>query len=672
MIISRIVLENYGLFAGRSEFDLAPRTVAGKKRPIVLVGGKNGAGKTTFLDAIRLALYGRQAVGARLSDREYQETLASRIHRQKGANTGPRFAKVAIEFEIVTSGERNRFYIERSWLRRQQGVDEYFRVEKDGAPVDELTSDHWATFIADVIPERLSQLFFFDGEKIKLIAEDITGNDAICRAIHNLLGIDIVERLAADLSIFTTRIAKAGSPAEFDVRMESVEAEIASLDKQIAELAELLPSLRTERQGLQNELARIEATLREQGAAFADDRQGDAAAAERLTLAVADAQRRIRDGCNSAAPFTLCPTVASHLLKGLRAESLASKQAALRREIDTLRNSIRQALTDKAAAGTLADAAQVNSVVEECCNVVLTRLGSGDFQKLYALSDSKIAEIESTVGPQAQASGKELLAAIADLENQSRLLQTVQRKLRETPDDDVLKPTLTALTELNQTIGGLNERMSRSEEGLNTLQRQRDGLERQRTRIAQEIAATSAASEKLLTIKKVLPALKVYRDRLTQLKIDSLQTAVTQCFNRLARKHDFIRSISIDPTSFAVHVRDKYGQTIPKEDLSSGEKQMFAIAVLWGLAQTSGRALPLVVDTPLGRLDSDHRKNLIDHYFPNASQQVILLSTDTEVDESLFEQLAPSISHCFHLRYDADSDATIAEEEYFWRTKQVA
>ena len=79
--------------------------------------------------------------------------------------------------------------------------------------------------------------------------------------------------------------------------------------------------------------------------------------------------------------------------------------------------------------------------------------------------------------------------------------------------------------------------------------------------------------------------------------------------------------------------------------------------------------LPVVVDTPLGRLDSDHRTKLIENYFPNAGHQVILLSTDTEVDQGLFEKLSPSISHTYHLEYQHDEGKTSFKEEYFWRNR---
>ena len=65
----------------------------------------------------------------------------------------------------------------------------------------------------------------------------------------------------------------------------------------------------------------------------------------------------------------------------------------------------------------------------------------------------------------------------------------------------------------------------------------------------------------------------------------------------------------------------------------------------------------MIIDTPLGRLDSEHRGRMIEHYFPNASHQVIVLSTDTELDKQNFEKLSPHVSHAYHLVYNELADA---------------
>jgi DNA sulfur modification protein DndD len=106
--------------------------------------------------------------------------------------------------------------------------------------------------------------------------------------------------------------------------------------------------------------------------------------------------------------------------------------------------------------------------------------------------------------------------------------------------------------------------------------------------------------------------------------------------------------------------------------LSAGDKQIYAISMLWALGKTSGRPLPIVIDTPLARLDSDHRRLLVEHYFPLASHQVIILSTDTEVDQDYFEQLKPSVARAYHLDYDQTQSSTLIKQGYFWRERDEA
>jgi DNA sulfur modification protein DndD len=101
--------------------------------------------------------------------------------------------------------------------------------------------------------------------------------------------------------------------------------------------------------------------------------------------------------------------------------------------------------------------------------------------------------------------------------------------------------------------------------------------------------------------------------------------------------------------------------------MSAGEKQIFAFAILEALGKLSGKVLPVVVDTPLGRLDSKHRDKLVHHYFPEAGEQVILLSTDTEVDEDFFSALAHEVSHAFEIEFDQQTKCSVLKEGYFWK-----
>jgi DNA sulfur modification protein DndD len=129
---------------------------------------------------------------------------------------------------------------------------------------------------------------------------------------------------------------------------------------------------------------------------------------------------------------------------------------------------------------------------------------------------------------------------------------------------------------------------------------------------------------------------------------------------------------SIDQKTFKVTLFNDHDQAITRDDLSAGESQIYAISILAALARTSGRNLPIIIDTPLARLDSKHRKNLIENYFPYASQQVIILSTDTEVDEEFYQGLYKHMSHAYMLEYNPSTGSSVAEKGYFWRTTEAA
>ena len=155
-------------------------------------------------------------------------------------------------------------------------------------------------------------------------------------------------------------------------------------------------------------------------------------------------------------------------------------------------------------------------------------------------------------------------------------------------------------------------------------------------------------------------------------KIKRIESEFIQSFRNLARKDDININAKIEPNSFSVKLLNNFGQEIPKESLSAGERQIYAIAMLDALAKTSGRKLPIIIDTPLGRLDSKHPKKLVENYFPNASHQVIILSTDTEIGETYLATLQEHISHSIMLDYNGKDGSSSIGKGYFWNSKEAS
>ena len=190
-------------------------------------------------------------------------------------------------------------------------------------------------------------------------------------------------------------------------------------------------------------------------------------------------------------------------------------------------------------------------------------------------------------------------------------------------------------------------------------------------KLYEEAARSSEQSRVLEYVGNATELLSEFVDKTAQEKIKDLQRMFAECFSRLARKDDLKLTIKVDPVTFNVDLLASDGKPVAKNELSAGEKQVFAISILEALAKTSGRQLPMIVDTPLGRLDSKHRAKLVEGYFPQASHQMVILSTDTEVDESFYRALSPDISRAYKLEYDSKTGATETFEGYFWQSRKA-
>ena len=123
--------------------------------------------------------------------------------------------------------------------------------------------------------------------------------------------------------------------------------------------------------------------------------------------------------------------------------------------------------------------------------------------------------------------------------------------------------------------------------------------------------------------------LDVYKIRLQKRKVNVVAETMTECYKKLANKKNLISHIVMDEETLDLKYINVDGNEIQKSSLSAGEKQLMVISLLWALAICSKRKLPVIIDTPLSRLDSNHRETLITSYFPNASKQTIILSTDS-------------------------------------------
>ena len=159
--------------------------------------------------------------------------------------------------------------------------------------------------------------------------------------------------------------------------------------------------------------------------------------------------------------------------------------------------------------------------------------------------------------------------------------------------------------------------------------------------------------------------MQAYKTQLQALKADELADKMTECFKKIIAKDGLIKKIDIDHKTLEFHYYNKNDQEIDHRMLSSGEKQMLVIAMLWALGICSKSEFPLIIDTPLARLDSVHRSSLIENYFPKASEQVIILSTDQEITRQDYLALKKYVGKEYTLIYDEETMSSSIHSGYF-------
>jgi len=660
MKLHKIVIEDFGPYRGRNEIDLTTTS----ENPVVLFGGRNGAGKTTLFKGVQVCLHGRSALGRRTSEDEYKDFIGSKLHNypEKTAES----ASIRLEFEYAHMGEVNRYTVIRSWRDRGKSIVENLEVRRDGELPTGLEEDQWEDFLKELIPPGLSQLFFFDGEKIQELATAIEDDDSFEDSLFSLLGLELVDRLDADLSIYVSRkLDESG--------VEDITEELDDLRSQEEEFEQEMRSLKAEKAEKEDELESVEeridqkeTKIAQEGGSYADKREGLKERRAELEANIENKEDEIRDIVTGAYPFALAPDLCESVVNRLQEESEQQKQAAAREQLtgeldDVLEddNLLADIEVPDEAKGQIAD--RVRQAVEERLDAdtgdqkLLHQFSEAQRQEMYSVVDTALNDVPTKLGQATQA-----------LESMTRERQEIETKLGRAPEEDVLSPLVEDLNELTERRGVLKSDIEELEEEISKMETKLGRLRQQIENKMEKKSEAESVSERAHLASKVQNVLGEYREELAKEKLRQLESVLSEKYLALSNKSEFYDSVVIDEEVLDISVKTKHGNQKPQSELSAGERQIFATALLWALAEISGRPLPFMVDTPLGRLDQPHRENMVQHFFPEAAHQVVVFSTDTEIDDDHFQTLRDDIAHSYHLDYNQEEGCTDVTTGYFW------
>jgi DNA sulfur modification protein DndD len=659
-----LVLKNFGPYAGTQTINLRPEK-DGNPCPIVLFGGMNGGGKTTLLDAIRLALYGGRAQCSTRGNLSYSDFLNQSVNRHTPPLDDTR---VELIFEQVQDDKLTKFKIVRYWkkndIKDNLSILIYSEVVTDWW-ADKAISNTWDEYIETLLPVGISNLFLFDGEQVKELAELETPPEFVVGAIKSLLGLELAERLAVDLEILAGRKRKEIAGKKDLAALEKIEETFQQITaKKDLEIETKASCQKKLDKAQKNQQQASEKFIYEGGKIAADRSLLDKQLNDYKTAADKSREAMIQLASNTLPLALISPLLTQ---AKTQAETEASQQQAkiaqniIKQKSDRLLNYITEISLNPEQLDKIQD-----FIRQE--NQELEQQAALDTPPWLAADNNSIQQLENILSYQIKAQQTTAAEQIEKLQNIEAEIDFTDRQLAAAASPE-------AYEKLESEVKNAQKAVANAAADLESTNRRIEELDRELAKTQKELETYSSEyitirnSQHIITsIAKAQGTLKQFKEKLTLKKLNKLEIEITDCFRYLLHKTDLVHRVAIDTQTFSLSIYDTEGKQVPKHRLSAGEKQLLAIAFLWGLARVSGRQLPVAIDTPLGRLDSSHRNNLVERYFPSASHQVILLSTDTEIAKTEYDKLQEleAIAHSYILKYDSAKRQTTVETGYFW------
>lgn len=645
MIIKRLTLNDFGVYAGQNSFEFT------SDKPIVLVGGMNGRGKTTFLEAILLALYGSNSIAYKESNYStYGKYLRSYINKSSWSQ------QASVELEFVMRESTGREYvINRKWDSLSRRTAETITVKENGQYSEFLTKN-WAMFIENILPSALSSFYFFDGEKIAELAVDDT-NVQMKESIRSMLGISVLDVLKNDLgrvlrkSSKKTTHGRAGMDLE-ELRQKKEELEIAlqKTDKDIEKITQDVAKK-------QNEIEELHHQYELKGGDVFEQRKALMQKQSDLLAEIDQNQALLIDASADALPLVLVKDLILDIK--LQAEDehndLIMQQAMGQIEI------LLQEYSVQHTESYPHNKAFVN-FVKEMSEAAAT-------EPLYGVSDHALFQLNSLIEEiltQVTSSTKQLLERKGALQKN---LDEVESYLSLDINEKVLSELFTDIREQELELVQLNVELTSKQQERTTINGALMAASSEFSKAVEAYLANEELlddSDRMMRYSNIaLHIAEEFTVELQKRKTGVLADTITACYKKLANKKNLIQKIVMDPRSLDIAYLDDLGKNVSKDSLSAGEKQLMVIAILWALAICSKKKLPVIIDTPLSRLDSMHRTSLVTTYFPQASEQTIILSTDSEIDHTYYNMMKESVGDEFTLSYSEETKSTTILKGYF-------
>ena len=658
MIIKNITLGNYRLYEGKNII----KFTQDEEKPIFLISGENGFGKTTFPHSLIWCLYGRliteveAEVRKDIANSGYNAFLRKNLNhnvraklekldsaekdliRRKGYSSENEDLKkittyyVAIEFKdvIIPSLPCTSLKVIRSYdmITEKESVD----ILIDGKRNELTTSIGSEVFINDFILNKdIARFFFFDSEQIVALAETNTSAEKrrLCSAYNEVLGVRKYEDLKKNLENVRLRFRKKSSDIESREKLLTMLSKQEQLEKKIEERRKKLTELESELKQLRADDEAIQLQLMREG--------NNATSAEivRLEKLIQTTKQKGDDykaklkNFIEYAPFAITGKLLKETREQIeydfRLKETKNDQLGRNLVVNQIASDLMLMFehSDIASAEKSELIIQVQDVLDRYKHEVvkedvLLSVSEQEYEEFIAVYNNLTTTYKAEFEHLAEDYRKNKLV----WERNSRRLSNIQSKEK----DELIKDIRSKKNKVEADIVDKDKEIRQLHENLGVISQELATTTKQISELSKKVSLDDSDAKKDQIAEQLISELSTFLVSLKQEKKYSLERRIKTTLNTLMHKEDLIGSVEVivNGEDMDIELYTVTGDVINKDSLSKGEQQLYATSILKALVDESGIQFPVFIDSPLQKFDKSHATRIITEFYPQISKQVVL------------------------------------------------
>lgn len=710
MKINKVKLYNFSSYEGNNEFDFE---ITDKEKNIILIGGKNGAGKTSLFTAIKVALYGPLAYGYVGENSHYiskiKDLINSKAFQQETVES-----EVQITLQLKIEREIKNYVITRKWDYINQKLTEEYSVEKDGIKLDEQEQSYFENYLQSIIPPDLFEFFLFDGEDVGNIFSTSVYNTYVRNAVFTLSGMDAFEIIRKYTHGYVSKNNSGDDENVYEV-YETAKSAIESMLSEKEQLELNVSGLTKDLEDVEVQLTELATTFKNAGGISSKETKQLEEEFHQAEKVKTETLAKIKMFVEGLMPFYILKDFTDPIMTQLdyeeKGEILYYVQSKLKR--NEIANLLKGSVSDD----------KIDQLMDHLLDTFKPKGFHDDMETMFDLSKEDIGRVNGIVSALDDFDVLGMIDMIKCRKEASERTAEINRILKSSMSEEDTGIFTQKENGLLKNKDDLSRQIYEAQHRLEEIDRELKRQEQIRDKAMQMLKSNAQNKH----VYELSSGISFMMEKLLEKKTESirskLEKTVVKKLKTIYRKNNLITHIEIGKNfDFNLYQDDSYNgkellalyknlgnseftsligskgekklvkllklsslnelkniseneladepirlyKKIELNRLSKGERQIFILALYWAIIEISGQDIPFVIDTPYARIDANHRREISEKFFPNISDQVIILSTDEEINEEYYKIVKPYISKEYLLVNDENENRTSIENHYFF------